>query len=253
MQSAASESVVVPLRVVDAKGRPFMPVYGACDSHGKYQLNMLDERGVERWRPDVCQLCSKEAAARELMGRAAISPRFAGCSFNSFRVENDRQADVLKVCREYAELFAANHAAGRCLILRGNPGTGKNHLAVSISLEVIQQGFSVSHATAFEIVGRIKESWGRNEGEKELDIIRRFSELDLLVIDEVGRQFGKDADHILLFHVLDARYRLMRPTIVISNKTPDEIKTYLTAAGYDRLREGGGMLLNFDWESERGK
>lgn len=252
MQSAAFDSNVHQLRKT-AKGLPFTPVFGKCREHGEYALNMLNDKGVERWRPDVCPQCSKALKARELMGRAAISPRFANCTFDNYQVRSEQQADVLGVCHDYAREFKTNHQSGKCLILRGNPGTGKNHLAVAISFAVMQQGFSVSHATAFEIVGRIKESWGGSDGEKELGIIRRFSELDLLVIDEVGRQFGKDADNILLFHVLDARYRLMRPTIVISNKTPDEIKSYLTPAGYDRLREGGGVLLNFDWESERGK
>lgn len=239
-----------------ATDRPaFRQVFGTCDQHGQYPLNSLDSEGHERWRPGVCPSCAKQSAVRQLMRRAEISPRFEGCTFDGYATTCPDQMTAIEVCRAYADSFAEAMKAGRCLILRGNPGTGKNHLAVAITKQVLAQGYTALHATAYEIVCRIRETWGRRQpgDQTEQDVTRALGDVDLLVIDEVGRQYGTEGEQIHLFHVIDHRYRLMKPTIVISNKEPEEIRSYLGEAAYDRLREGGGQMVHFDWESYRGR
>ncbi|WP_052765581.1 ATP-binding protein [Pandoraea apista] len=235
-----------------AERSTFRPEFGTCEQHGQYPRNTIDEDGRERWFPDACPACAKQGAVRRLMQRAEISPRFEGCTFDGYEAVTDEQAQALEICRGYADTFNDAMKAGRCLILRGNPGTGKNHLAVAITKQVLAQGYTALHATAYEIVCRIRETWGRRGEQTEQDVTRTLGAVDLLVIDEVGRQYGTEGEQIHLFHVIDHRYRLMKPTIVISNKEPDEIRAYLGDAAYDRLREGGGVLVNFDWQSHRG-
>lgn len=256
LPASLGERNKVPDTGVKAPTTPtFRQVFGTCEQHGQYPLNSLDSEGRERWRPDVCPACAKQAAVRQLMRRAEISPRFEGCTFDGYTATAPDQVQALEVCRAYADDFADALKVGRCLILRGNPGTGKNHLAVAITKQVLAQGHTALHATAYEIVCRIRETWGRRQpgDQTEQDVTRALGEVDLLVIDEVGRQYGTEGEQIHLFHVIDHRYRLMKPTIVISNKEPDEIRAYLGEAAYDRLREGGGRMVHFDWDSHRGK
>lgn len=251
-----AESIRAGMRERKAE-RPDWQEFGQCEQHGRYALNYRDERGSERWHPAGCTHCARQAFARRLLERAEVGPLFQHCTFDNYRVQNEGQLLALSVCRNYADQFRERHARGQCLILRGNPGTGKNHLAAAILLAALDQGFSGLQATAFELVARIKETWQRGDSaareERELDMIRKFARVDLLVIDEVGRQFGREADQILLFHILDGRYRNGLPTIVLSNRATDEIRQYLTPAGYDRLRQQGGQLINFDWDSARGR
>jgi nucleoside-diphosphate-sugar epimerase len=44
----------------------------------------------------------------------------------------------------------------------------------------------------------------------------------------------------------------MRPTLLASNCTKDELKGFLGDRIVDRLRENGGKVLIFDWPSRRG-
>ncbi|WP_374349210.1 ATP-binding protein [Chitinimonas sp.] len=238
-----------------ATERPGWQQFDQCATHGTFALNFRDEHGAERWHPAGCPACAAQADARRLLGRAEVGKRFLDCTFDNYLAQTDEQKKALARCRNYAEHFREHHAAGRSMILRGNPGTGKNHLAAAIVLSVLREGFTALQSTAYELVTRIKETWGKDaEGReaRELEVIRRFASVDLLVIDEVGRQFGKEADQILLFHILDGRYRNGLPTIVISNKTTEEIEQYLTPAGFDRLRQNGGRMVQFNWQSNRG-
>ena len=50
---------------------------------------------------------------------------------------------------------------------------------------------------------------------------------------------------------MNGRYEQMRPTIVLSNLVRDELSAYLGARVLDRLTEGGGVVVAFDWDSYR--
>jgi DNA replication protein DnaC len=83
--------------------------------------------------------------------------------------------------------------------------------------------------------------------------MREWRALDLLLLDEVGVQFGSEAEMIQLTEVLDARYSAMKPTLVISNCDRAGLEKFLGVRAVDRLRDNGGMLLVFDWPSWRGR
>ena len=43
----------------------------------------------------------------------------------------------------------------------------------------------------------------------------------------------------------------MRPTILISNLTEEELGKYIGDRIIDRMKEGQGAVIKFDWESYR--
>ena len=73
------------------------------------------------------------------------------------------------------------------------------------------------------------------------------------MLDEVGSQFGSDTEKLFIFDIIDGRYQNMKPTILISNLDIDGIKDAIGDRCVDRLREGGGMMVAFNWGSQRGK
>ena len=229
--------------------------YEECPIHGPWLRSVYDHKRQQyiSVRPIGCPACRRDAQLRTLLQRTAIPPRFAGCTFNTFTVELPEQQTALDACRGYADDFKQMHDKGVCMVLRGNVGTGKNHLACAIARQISPQGYSSVLLTVSEIIQRIRATWDRQSPETETEIIERFADVNLLILDEVGRQYGSEAEKITLFQVIDARYRAMRPTMVISNLLPTEIIDYLGRAAYDRLRENDGILVNFDWESHRGR
>lgn len=227
------------------------PQYRECARHGRYPISMVDARDVIRYMSPVCPVCAAEQASRRLMESAAIPSRYIDCGFDNYVVEVPGQQMALDVCRDYAEHFEERARKGSCLILCGNPGTGKNHLASAIARAVLAQGRSVLHVTAYDIIARIRQTWQRGIGNStELEVIRGFAEAGLLIIDEVGKTFGGDGERVHLFEVIDHRYRDLKPTIILSNEDKEGVEKYLGAAAFDRLCQNGGLLL-FDWQSYR--
>jgi DNA replication protein DnaC len=72
------------------------------------------------------------------------------------------------------------------------------------------------------------------------------------VLDEVGVQYGTDAEKQIAFEIINTRYENLRPTIIISNLNAAELTTFIGERVMDRLKENGGRLLVFDWPSHRG-
>ena len=186
------------------------------------------------------------------LGNALIPRRFADKTFEQYIAKTPQQQKALATCREYAENFDAHHAAGRCLLLLGKPGTGKTHLAAAIAWQVMTQSSATAvYRTAGGILQYIKGSYDSRAEYSEAEAFASLVKPSLLVIDEVGATKPTEFEQATLFAIINGRYEDQRPTIVVSNLMPAELPPVLGERSVDRLREGGGIALVFDWQSAR--
>ena len=168
--------------------------------------------------------------------------------------ETDAQRAALTFAQHYAETFDQVLDTGRSALFVGKPGTGKTHLAAGIGLEIMRaQNRTVLFTTVMRAVRRVKDSWTKGSTESESQAIAALSFPDLLILDEVGVQFGSEFEKNILFDVLNERYEKRRPTILLSNLPAEEVTVYLGERVVDRIREDGGRIVRFTWDSHRAK
>ncbi len=240
-----------------------------CDKHGPYEEKSRAvmgrvfitrcpqcsaEREAEKSRHEtkVSQLTRNEKIKR-LLGDAGIPKRFALRKFDNYRAESKAQQQALSIARYFAMRFDVFLSTGASLVFCGKPGTGKTHLAAAIANAVCEQGRSAVFMSVLKATRMVKDSWRKDADSSENQVYRGLVSPDLLVLDEVGVQFGSEAEKLILFEILNGRYENMRPTIVISNLSPEEIVSFLGERVVDRLQEGGGSTVVFNWDSYRGK
>lgn len=237
-----------------------------CPAHGDYESEI--RRFLSREVQSPCPRCAAEKAEAERLEaearaaearrreraaryRAAGLPlRFWERDFGGYRTRTAEQRQALATVRRYAEHFAALAERGTCLLLCGSFGTGKTHLAVALAKALLEEGYEVRYGGARALLRDIRETWA-TPGARESEAIGRLVECDLLILDEVGMQFGSDAERLLLFDVLNGRYEALKPTVLASNLTVAELPEYLGGRLVDRLRENGGAVVPFTWASER--
>lgn len=205
-----------------------------------------------------------ESVNSALVG-SGITPRFAESTFATYRANTPAMTQALETCRGYADNFGEHFQAGRNLLLCGNIGAGKTHLASSIVQHVIRQHGAVAViTTAAEIIRVFKRSMDRNAGYTEGDVINELASFDLLVIDEIGAQKGSEYELGVLHEIVDRRYQLVLPTVVVSNlparskvdvdgKSTPSLEQFIGARALDRLRENNALLVGFTWVSARGR
>ena len=186
----------------------------------------------------------KESFDRRLHN-AMISPRFAQKTIENYNAETEGQKKALSL----AEWFIDNHKTVSGMIFIGKTGTGKNHLACGIIHKIIEQGGTALITTAMKIIRTIKDSWGDSQT-KEGEIIELYTHPGLLVIDEIGVQFGSDTEKLYISEIINDRYEAMRPTLLLGNIKIKELIAQLGDRPIDRFREGG-KIVQFDWESYR--
>ncbi|MNV94545.1 DNA replication protein DnaC [compost metagenome] len=84
------------------------------------------------------------------------------------------------------------------------------------------------------------------------DVLEELASFDLLVIDEIGAQSGSAYELGVLHEVIDRRYQLVLPTVVVSNLVTADLARYIGDRALDRLRQAGGQAIGFNWASARG-
>lgn len=181
------------------------------------------------------------------LDNAAIAPRFKDRTFDTFKIENKGQSLAVQRC---AWLL---HNLGKTtgLIFIGKPGTGKDHLAIATIKEAITtHGKTAIMTEAIKIIRAIKESWGSTVPESE--VISRYTVPDLLVINELGVQFGSPTERIYLTEIINDRYNHMKATILIGNLEMKELEVVVGFRAIDRFKEDGHTVA-FEWESYRAK
>lgn len=242
-----------------------MPTCAAtCDRHGTYtSRNYLgnvwsrcptcagEEARATEEREKAERAERRVRAWREALGHSQIPERFRDRTLDSYIAKGEGQKRALAFAQEYAASF--EKARGRSAIFVGTPGTGKTHLAIGIALEIMRDHrHTALFYTVMRAIRRVKETWNRNSKETESQAIGALTYPSLLILDEIGVQHGSETEKTILFDVLNERYEQRRPSILLSNLPLDEVRQYLGDRVFDRLREGGGEAVVFDWASHRG-
>jgi len=140
------------------------------------------------------------------------------------------------------------------VILAGNSGTGKSHIAKALALQGCQKGYRVRYTTAAAMLAVLYASLADDSLEQKL---KDYLYPELLVIDELGfdRLEREDARNAaLFFKVIDGRYA-KRSTVLTTNIDFEHLGHYLgdpvvTTAIVDRMVHHS-TVINIDGPSWR--
>jgi DNA replication protein DnaC len=133
------------------------------------------------------------------------------------------------------------------LVLIGDTGLGKSHIAASICYEAVLRGYPTAFITAFDLVSRIHKA--RNPASK----IDFYAKVRVLCIDEIGYIYHKKENTDILFQIISKRNEIL-PTIVTTNLAPKEWGSIFSATAasaiLDRL-SFNGRFITFERRSYR--
>lgn len=137
------------------------------------------------------------------------------------------------------------------LIMIGNSGSGKTHIAISIGIKACERGYKVLFKTAAGLINELKEAKSQ---EQLLRFQKNWASVSLVIIDELGYLSFDLEGAELLFEYLALRYE-QKGTIITSNLIFSEwIKIFkdqaLTMALLDRITQNA-LILNMNGPSYR--
>lgn len=165
-----------------------------------------------------------------ILGKSGIKKRYLSRTIDSFSVtaENKRSFEV---ATDYIKNFREYFTQGKGLYLEGPCGTGKTHLAIAIALAIINTGVPVICKTSIDILGDIKRCYERNSEVTEEEVLEAYKTVDLLIIDDLGKEQVTEWSVPVLYSILNERYEALLPTIITTNYNTTALAEKLSAKG----------------------
>ena len=165
-----------------------------------------------------------------LYRKSGVPERYFSETLDTYKITNEMQATAAKAATNF--LHAAKCGEFKSLVMLGNAGTGKTHLACAIIREA-----GGKYRTAPDIVEEMRRAKSFTANDTEAEIIDYYGRVKLLVIDEIGRGIAATDEKYMLYQILNARYNTRKPTVLISNFTKADFLQYIGVAAADRLVE----------------
>ena len=214
----------VRAHVVDAvsvcKAKKFEQICANCQGvcslpdEGKPVISIGTARGFDYlsvgWTDAKCRYkAAKESDDNfdRLFSRSGLTLLQRECTFSTYHAENEE----LKAARQEA-LEAMRK--GSNLVLAGAWGTGKTHLAIAIALNVMRSGRQAIFRASSKMADELREA---NFTGGYYELMREFSGVPCLVIDDLGKDRGTDAWCDYLYQIIDYRYTHGLQTIITTN------------------------------------
>ena len=186
---------------------------------------------------------------RDKLRASGVPERYLDASINNFKAETPEQNKVYEKIMDYFEEIEEGSSAS--MIIFGAVGTGKTWIGCMLVSARLGDWTTAKIITAKKYSGKIRESYREGSPKSESEIMEEFGNADLLVMDEVGRQFDTEAEKLYLFDLIDERYRNKKPTVFLSNLDKEALENFVGPAVFDRMKADGGRAYRLDWPSRR--
>ena len=138
----------------------------------------------------------------------------------------------LQYAARYVEQWC-EHPAG-FLVLMGDVGTGKTHCALSAGYKLLGQGRVVHYTTAVRLMDALRAAFRQEGDEGHYALVDKMRSVDVLILDDFGKQRDTDFAHERLATIIDARHAARLITVVTTNLSIDELGVW-DAATASRL------------------
>jgi DNA replication protein DnaC len=184
------------------------------------------------------------------LSRTGLTDWLALATFDTFNPENAQQAGYKRQVLDYcADLLSGGLGRRSWLILHGNYGTGKTHLAAAVLHEAMAQGLQCRFRVWPQWIERLQGTFG-GKGDSGA-VVNELKSGQVVVLDDLDNQHPTEWTQEKLYTALNFRYNGNKPTILTFNHTPTEMAAWLGPAVTDRMLERAYACVSFEGASHR--
>ena len=211
--------------------------YPADYSEPQYECERCQDSGYVGIK--MCS-CMRRQIIEAGMASSGLSALMRKQSFENFSLDyyaaNPKDHQIMSENYQNLYRYAHNFSISEgqpmpsSLLFLGGTGLGKTHLSTAIARVVIERGYDVYYNSAVGMISHFEQRRFGNglvTGEDEGDETARYTECDLLIIDDLGTEVVNQFTLSCLYHVINTRLNLQKPTVISTNLSSAELrKTY---------------------------
>lgn len=151
--------------------------------------------------------CRSVRLAKERIEKSGLSNRFEKNKFNNYKANNEQRQKAIETCLKYIKNFDRT----KNLLLTGQVGSGKTHLAIATS-RVLLKTVGIKYADFVNEISRMKfNQLDQEDFTKSLDSYRNAS---VLFIDDLYKGDTSPATQRIVQDIVNYRYNNNKAMII---------------------------------------
>jgi DNA replication protein DnaC len=187
-----------------------------CDGTG---WKIIERAGLSGAEPCACAAVTRARAVKEAAG---IPPNYDRATLDNFEMPGQENptaraalgAALLQVKSFVREFPAADHPG---LLLIGDTGTGKTHLAVAAFKALLERGHEGIFYDYQNLLDRIRSGWDQNAGAADREAYRSALDTEVLLLDDLGSHRTTDWIEDTVTAIVTHRCNHRKPLIATTN------------------------------------
>lgn len=167
----------------------------------------------------VMRSCRKLSPATvcNLVNSAMIPSRYTFAELEDFANRTGNCPANIDRIRNWEK--SLTKTADKGLVLAGSIGVGKTFVLAALAKSLLLRGFSVKFVDFFQLITQIKASYSDQKSEQAL--LQPLINVDVLIIDELGKGRNTDFELTILDQLIMGRYNQNKILIASTNYTLD--------------------------------
>lgn len=197
-----------------------------CNGYGMIQVKKADGSTVFK----ECE-CSKKEKLDRMWRNSGINTENLDKTFTNFECWNQKSKELKeKATNYYLEFYKIRKDRRNSILLCGNPGSGKTHIALAIANNMLKKKkLRVVYMPYRDIITKIKQNMIDEEYYRKT--LSKYQLAEVLLIDDLFKGKINETDINIIFEIVNYRYLNNLPLIISTEFTVDRLLDFDEAIG----------------------